>query len=590
MATIREIIERVDELRPNAFTEKMKLAWLSELEGKIAADVMLMNIDEICTLELKYPDSMDTEPMVRYPHQDIYVYWLQAQIDYANGEYNKYQNSMEMYNQHYGNFVRWFANTYEPAHGYPDKPWPDGWEDPPYYLTPYGQAVKNGFQGSLEDWLSSLVGPEGPPGKTAYAHAVALGFEGTEEEWMESLEGKSAYEVALKNGFVGTEAEWLDHLKRFYTVLFPSQTVDFRYLDSASVDVDFSFEAGQDYLVTIDGKQYLRKCEWAFGEEGVYNEAYVGNKHFMNPSIFPDNGDPFYVTVIDGTMRIIVDDPEESYTIEIRKAFDIVVDSDLSETSENPVQNKAIAGYLRAFVDMVNGNIMPRLAPMVTAKDDGKVLTAKNGIWVASDSFSNEVIDQMQKDIADLKYVPIDISTMSGSPMQVEKGSVVSEVAIHWRLNKEPASQTINGEEVAVSERAKTVTGPFSEDTTFTLEVTDERGATKNRSVGLSFENGVYYGVLNDGAEVDSAAVLTLNCTLRATKTANFTVSAGATQRIAYAIPTQYGTPTFNVGGFDGGFALAKTMDFTNASGYTESYDVWLSENVGLGETTVKVT
>lgn len=116
--TIREIIERVDETKPNSFQEKIKLAWISELEGKIAADVFLMCIDDIRQLQYTYPDDMDSEPLVTYPHEEIYVYWLEAKIDYANGEYNKYQNSMEMYNEHYGNFVRWFASTYEPARGY----------------------------------------------------------------------------------------------------------------------------------------------------------------------------------------------------------------------------------------------------------------------------------------------------------------------------------------------------------------------------------------------------------------------------------------------------------------------------------------
>ena len=158
MATIKQIIDRVDELRPNQYSEVMKLAWLSELEGKIAADVMLMGIEEIRSIEYSYPESLKVEPLVSYPHQEVYMYWLMAQIDFANGEYNKYQNSMEMYNQHLSNYVRWFANTYEPAHGYPDKPWPCGWEEPPYYLTAYGIAVKNGFEGSVEEWLKSLNG------------------------------------------------------------------------------------------------------------------------------------------------------------------------------------------------------------------------------------------------------------------------------------------------------------------------------------------------------------------------------------------------------------------------------------------------
>jgi hypothetical protein len=44
------------------------------------------------------------------------------------------------------------------------------------------------------------------------------------------------------------------------------------------------------------------------------------------------------------------------------------------------------------------------------------------------------------------------------------------------------------------------------------------------------------------------------------------------------------------VGGFEGGFSKAATFDFTNASGYTESYDVWLSDEMNLGSTSVKVS
>lgn len=52
-------------------------------------------------------------------------------------------------------------------------------------------------------------------GYSAYRLAVLDGFEGTEQEWLESLigdEGKSAYQVAVDNGFEGTVVEWLASL------------------------------------------------------------------------------------------------------------------------------------------------------------------------------------------------------------------------------------------------------------------------------------------------------------------------------------------------------------------------------------------
>lgn len=42
----------------------------------------------------------------------------------------------------------------------------------------------------------------------AYGVAVKNGFDGTVEEWLESLKGKSAYDYAKEGGYTGTEEEF----------------------------------------------------------------------------------------------------------------------------------------------------------------------------------------------------------------------------------------------------------------------------------------------------------------------------------------------------------------------------------------------
>lgn len=54
----------------------------------------------------------------------------------------------------------------------------------------YQIAVNNGFVGTVEDWLDSLIGRDGDDGDSAYQVAVENGFVGTEAEWLESLKGK----------------------------------------------------------------------------------------------------------------------------------------------------------------------------------------------------------------------------------------------------------------------------------------------------------------------------------------------------------------------------------------------------------------
>lgn len=199
MTTIREIIAQVDGDNPNAFSPKTKLKWIAQLDGKIALDVMLMDASETEQFRYQHPEGMDIAPLVKFPHDDIYELWLNMKIHAAQGETERYQNALLLYNAAYKNYVRWFAHTYSPAG--------NSTGAVTYYITAYGLAVQQGYSGSLDDWLASLKGEKGDPGDVA--------FETLTEEQIEMLrgpEGLSAYQVAVRRGFIGTADDWLESL------------------------------------------------------------------------------------------------------------------------------------------------------------------------------------------------------------------------------------------------------------------------------------------------------------------------------------------------------------------------------------------
>lgn len=200
-------------------------------------------------------------------------------------------------------------------------------------------------------------------------------------------------------------------------------------------------------------------------------------------------------------------------------------------------------------------------------------------------------LDDLYKQLADLQYVAISVTSMSVSPSQVEKGSTVSQVTVSWNTNKTPKSATLNGETVQPTDKSKTLTGlELKQNTTYTYKATDDRDATSQKTATVTFLDKRYWGVgtVTDPEQVDSAFVLGLTGELSSSKSKTFSVNAGEGQYIYYAIPASFGTPTFYVGGFEGGFDVIKTFDFTNASGYTTSYNVWKSTNANLGSTTVE--
>ena len=122
------------------------------------------------------------------------------------------------------------------------------------------------------------------------------------------------------------------------------------------------------------------------------------------------------------------------------------------------------------------------------------------------------------------------------------------------------------------------------------LTVKDDRGAAASKTASIHWFNGVYTGSAEAPTTIDSAFILTLTKSLQSGKGKTFTVNAATGEYIWYACPVRYGAPAFNVGGFDGGFSKVATLDYTNAVGYTEEYQVWRSDNAGLGSTTVKVS
>lgn len=193
---------------------------------------------------------------------------------------------------------------------------------------------------------------------------------------------------------------------------------------------------------------------------------------------------------------------------------------------------------------------------------------------------SLESLSAVERQLADLLYNAIDITSFKINPSVAEMGSTVNSVVLTWAINKTPKTLTVEGNSVDVGLRNTTLPVSLTAAHTFNVSATDERGATDTMSKTLPFYNGVYYGVLEDGAEVDSAAILTLKHELQDSKSVTFTATAGATQRFAYAIPTRYGTPTFKDADTTLGADFTKLPEpvaFTNNSVYTENYDVWLS-------------
>lgn len=114
--TISEAITKIDALKFNTYTQSEKIAWLSTIDGMIKREIIDTHEDGESVVFNGYDEntSLDTELLAPAPYDDLYIKWLEAQIDYTNGEYGKYNNSRLSFNTAYTAYESWYNRQHMP--------------------------------------------------------------------------------------------------------------------------------------------------------------------------------------------------------------------------------------------------------------------------------------------------------------------------------------------------------------------------------------------------------------------------------------------------------------------------------------------
>ena len=101
--TIAQALSALDQRRHNGRTLEEKLRWLSQLDGTLRLLVLdRYGKGEFTPYTVDTP--MDRQLLVGPPFEEIYLYWLEAQVCLADGEIAEYNNAITQYNRLYQAF------------------------------------------------------------------------------------------------------------------------------------------------------------------------------------------------------------------------------------------------------------------------------------------------------------------------------------------------------------------------------------------------------------------------------------------------------------------------------------------------------
>lgn len=102
--TIKKLIDKVQEEKPNTFTDEKIISFLVEVEADVAEELRV---------EKPVYTSADTEHdlLAPSPYDRLYVSYVKAMIDYSNEEYDSYANNQAQHIQDFRDFSDWVVRT-----------------------------------------------------------------------------------------------------------------------------------------------------------------------------------------------------------------------------------------------------------------------------------------------------------------------------------------------------------------------------------------------------------------------------------------------------------------------------------------------
>ena len=108
MTTMNKVIEYVDGVKPNAYSDDDKYRWIATLEGMVEREVHQAEHP----VQYELPRDADKDLLVDAPYEDIYSLYVSAMIDFYNREYNDYNNTILMFQERLNQYKVWYIQRH----------------------------------------------------------------------------------------------------------------------------------------------------------------------------------------------------------------------------------------------------------------------------------------------------------------------------------------------------------------------------------------------------------------------------------------------------------------------------------------------
>lgn len=116
--TINGVISLLEDVKPSQLSRERLIGWLSELDGRFFNEIILTHERGKDTPDTFIPYTLDTDGerqlLIPDPYSEVYRWYLSMQIDLANMEMDKYNNSLMMFTPAWEAYARKYHREHMP--------------------------------------------------------------------------------------------------------------------------------------------------------------------------------------------------------------------------------------------------------------------------------------------------------------------------------------------------------------------------------------------------------------------------------------------------------------------------------------------
>ena len=111
---VREILARIMQIRPHAYTDEEMIGMLNTIEGRVYTDIF-QKAEGFDGEFIPFQEGEEERELaVPAPFDELYLFFLMSRVDFLNGDTGRYNDTMVLLQNAWNEYAAYYRENHKP--------------------------------------------------------------------------------------------------------------------------------------------------------------------------------------------------------------------------------------------------------------------------------------------------------------------------------------------------------------------------------------------------------------------------------------------------------------------------------------------